>query len=109
MDKFKKAAVTLHKYEKFYGPRLIEIFSIANGYIARELTDGMVAGVPQRTLMGQEQLWVVPIILTQKAGGYGEIGALIIDELTGKIRGITEKNEIFQKAELLHAEKAQAA
>lgn len=109
MDKFKKAAATLLKYEKFYGPRLMEIFSIANGYIARELTDGMVAGVPQRTVMGPDQLWVVPIILTQKAGGYGEIGALIIDELTGKVKGITEKNEIFQKAELLHAEKAQAA
>ncbi|MCI0511715.1 hypothetical protein L0128_00705 [candidate division KSB1 bacterium] len=108
-NKYEKAIHALSQYEKLYGPRLLEIFSVANSYIASELIDGMVAGLPQRALMGVEKLWIVPIILTPKAGGYGEIGAMIIDEKTSVIVGITEKNELFQKAELLHAEKAQAA
>ena len=40
----------------------------------------MVAGVPQRTALDVKKLWVVPIVLSKKAGGYGEIGTILIDD-----------------------------
>ena len=45
IDKFKMAEKALNRFEKLYGTEIIKIFSIANGYISRELTDGTVAGV----------------------------------------------------------------
>lgn len=109
IDKFKMAQKALNRFEKLYGEQVIKVFSVANGYISRELTDGMVAGVPQRAVLDQKKLWVVPIILTKKAGGYGEIGAILIDDQTHSILGSTDKSEIIQKAEMILDEKAKAA
>ena len=106
IDKFKMAEKALNRFEKLYGTEVIKVFSIANGYISRELTDGMVAGVPQRAVLDQKKLWVVPIVLTKKAGGYGEIGAILIDDQTHSILGTTAKSEILQKAEVLLDENA---
>ena len=61
----------------------------------------MVAGVPQRINLEEKKLWGVPIILGQKAGAYGEIGAILIDDKTHSILGTTNKSEIIQKAEVL--------
>ena len=61
MDKFKAAEKALKQYEKLYGAEFLKIFSVANGYISKELTDGMVAGVPQRAALEQKKLWVVPL------------------------------------------------
>jgi len=109
IDKFKMAQQALNRFEKLYGEQVLKIFSVANGFISRELTDGMVAGVPQRAVLDQKKLWIVPIILTKKAGGYGEIGAIIIDDQTHSILGSSDKSEIMQKAEMLLDEKAKAA
>ncbi|MBC8181705.1 hypothetical protein H8E88_11345 [candidate division KSB1 bacterium] len=109
IDKYQLAEKTLVRYEKLYGPNFRKVFSVANGYISRELTDGMVAGIPQKTLLKQKELWVVPIVLTKKAGGYGEIGAILIDDLSHAIVGASAKEEVLQKAELLFNEKAKAA
>ena len=108
-DKFEAADRALKRFEKLYGSEVIKVFSIANGYISRELTDGMIAGVPQRTILDKKNLWVVPIILSKKTGVYGEIGALLIEETTHSILGTTAKSEILQKAEALLSEKAKAA
>lgn len=107
IDKFKMAEKALNRFEKLYGSEGIKIFSIANGYISRELTDGMIAGVPQRAILDQKKLWVVPILLTQKAGGYGEIGAILIDDQTHTILGTTARSEILKQAEVLLDENAQ--
>ncbi len=55
-DKFKSAEKALKRFEKLYGPEVLEIFSVANGYISRELTDGMVAGVPHRAVLDEKYL-----------------------------------------------------
>lgn len=100
MDKFEAAENALRRFEKLYGAEFMKIFSVANGYISKELTDSMVAGVPQRAVLEQKRLWVVPIILTKKTGVYGEIGTILIDEKTRSILGMTTKSEILQKAEV---------
>lgn len=108
IDKFKSAENALKQFEKLYGYVVRKVFSIANGYISRELTDGMIAGVPQRAVLDSKTIWVVPIVLTRKAGGYGEIGAIIIDDQTYSILGSTDKTEVFQKAEALFHDKVKA-
>lgn len=108
LDKFKAAEKALKRFEKLYGSDVLRIFSIANGYISQELTDGMVAGVPQRTILDQKYLWAVPIILAKKVGVYGEIGVILIDDRTHSILGTTAKPEILQKAEVLLDEEAEA-
>ncbi len=95
LDKFKAASKAIVRFEKLYGSDILEIFSVANGYISRELTDGMVAGVPQRVALDEKILWVVPIILAKKAGIYGENGAILTDNKTHSILGTTAKPEIF--------------
>jgi hypothetical protein len=107
IDKFKMAEKALNRFEKLYGAEFMKVFSIANGYISRELTDGMVAGVPQRAVLDQRELWVVPIVLTKKAGGYGEIGTILIDGLTHSILGTTTKSEVLHQAEILFDENAE--
>ena len=109
IDKFKMAQNALNRFEKLYCSEGLKVFSAANGYNSRELTDGMVAGVPQRAVLDQKKLWVVPIILTKKAGGYGELGVILIKDHTLSILGSTDRSEIFQKAEMLVDEKANAA
>ena len=109
IDKFKAAERALKRFEKLYGPEILKVFSVANGYISRELTDGMVAGVPQRTVLEQKKLWVVPIVLARKAGVYGEIGAILIDDKTHFILGSSDKSEVLQKAEVLLCEETKAA
>jgi len=109
IDKFKAAERALKRFETLYGPEALKVFSVANGYISRELTDGMVAGVPQRTTLNGKNLWAVPIVLSKKAGVYGEIGAILIDDQTHSILGMTAKAEVLQKAEVLLGEEAQAA
>lgn len=106
IDKFKLAQQALIRFEKLYGSDCTKVFSIANGYITRELTDGMVAGAPQRAVIDNKMLWVVPIILTKKAGGYGELGVILIDDQIYSILGTTDRSEIFQKAEMLVNEKS---
>ena len=106
IDKFKMTEKALSRFEKLYGSEVMKVFSIANGYISQELTDGMVAGVPQRAVLDQKKLWVVPIVLTRKAGGYGEIGAILIDDQTHSILGTTAKADIMQQAEVLFDENA---
>ncbi len=101
IDKFQAAENALQNFEKLFGEEVLEVFSVANGYISRELTDGMVAGVPQRTALDKRNIWVVPIKLAKKLGVYGEVGALVIEEKTHTILGTTTKSEIFQKAEVL--------
>lgn len=108
LDKFKAAEKALKRFEKLYGSEVLEIFSVANGYISRELTDGMVAGVPQRAVLDEKYIWVVPIILAKKGGVYGEIGAILIDDKTHSILGTTAKPEILQKAEVLLDEETEA-
>lgn len=108
-DKFEAAKKALERFEKLYGQEVRTVFSVANGYISRELTDGMVAGVPQRAVLDKKSLWVVPIILAKKVGVYGEIGAILIEDKTHSILGSTTKSEILQKAEVLLGEEAQAA
>lgn len=108
LDKFKAAEQALKRFERLYGTEVLKVFSVANGYISRELTDGMVAGVPQRAALDNRYLWVVPIILARKVGVYGEIGAILIDDKTHSILGTTAKPEILQKAEVLLDEEAEA-
>lgn len=92
IDKYKMAEKALMLFERLYGPKVQKVFAVANGYISRELTDGMVAGVPQQAVLEQKKIWVVPIVLTKKAGGYGEIGAILIDEQTYAILGTCTEN-----------------
>ncbi len=101
IDKFKAAERALKRFEILYGPEILKVLAVANGYISRELTDGMVAGVPQKAALDGKKLWVVPIVLTKKSGIYGEIGAILIDDVTHAILGTTAKSEILQKAEVL--------
>ena len=100
IDKYKMAERALMRFEKLYGPKVLKVFSSANGYISRELTDGMVAGVPQRAVLDQKNLWVVPIVMTKKAGGYCEIGTILIDDESHSILGATATSEVIQKAEV---------
>ena len=108
IDKFAATEKALKRFELLYGAEYSKIFSVANGYISRELTDGMVAGVPQRAILDEKYLWVVPIMLAKKVGVYGEIGAILIDDKTYSILGTTAKPEVMQKAEVLLDEEAQA-
>ena len=75
--KLKAEDRALERFEKLYGTEALKVFSTANEYIANELTDGMVAGVPQRAVLEGKQLRVVPIVLAQKAGIYCEISAIL--------------------------------
>ena len=109
IDKFKAADRALERFQKLYGTEVLKVFSTANGYIANELTDGMIAGVPQRAVLEGKQLWVVPIVLAPKAGVYGEIGAILMEDKTHSILGVTAKSEVLQKAEVLLGEEAKAA
>ncbi len=109
IDKFKAAERALRRFGTIYGAEAVKVFSVANGYISRELTDGMVAGVPQRTTLDGKKIWAVPIILSKKTGVYGEIGAILIDDQTHSILGMSAKSEVLQKAEVLLGEEAQAA
>jgi len=70
VDKYKMTKRALIRFEKMYGPIVKKVFATANGFISRELTDGMVAGVPQQAILDHKKIGVVPIILTKKAGGY---------------------------------------
>jgi hypothetical protein len=109
VDKFKAAENALKKFERRFGPKVVQVFAAANGYISRELTDGMVAGVPQRAVLDKKILWIVPIILTKKTGVYGEVGVIIIDDQSHSILGTTARSEVLQKAEVLIGEEAEAA
>ena len=109
IDKFKAAERALKRFEKLYGPEVLKVFSVANGYISRELTDGMVAGVPQRATLDGKKLWVVPVVLSKKVGVYREIGAILIDEKTHSILGTTARSEVLQRAEVLLNEETKAA
>jgi len=109
IDKYQLAEKALLRFEKIYGPDVMKVFSVANGNISKELTDGMVAGVPQKTTLQKKDIWVVPIVLTKKAGGYGEIGAILIDDINHCIMGATKKSEVFKRAEIYFDEKTKAA
>lgn len=108
-EKFSATERALNAFEKLYGDEVRQVFRIANGHISRELTDGMIAGVPQKVLLEGKKIRVVPIILTPKAGGYGEIGSIIIDAIALNILGSTTRVEVLQNAEALFNAKAKAA
>lgn len=99
LKKYKTTERALTAFERLYGTDVRKAFAIANGYISRELTDGMLAGISQKAILEDKTLWVVPIVLTPKAGGYAEIGAIIIDAQTHSILGSTAKSEVIQNAE----------
>jgi len=107
--KFKFVQQALIRFEKIYGSEGVKVFSVANGYISRELTDGMVAGVLQRAVIDKKILWIVPIILSKKACGDGELGVILIDNQILLILGTTDRSENFQKVEMLVNEQARVA
>lgn len=109
MDKFKAAEKTMKKFETLFGKSFKKVVSVANQQILSKLTDGMNAGIPQMTTFGKKKLWVVPIQLSKKTGVFGEVGAILINPKDFSILGMSEENEIYQKAEILLNEKAQAA
>ena len=108
IDKFQSAQIALERFEKLYGHEVLEVFSIANGFISRNLTDGMVAGVPQQVILEGKRIWVVPVIISKKTEMYGEIGAILIEDQTHKIVGTTDTSDILHQAEVLLCEETQS-
>jgi hypothetical protein len=102
-DTYNAAVEMLKKHERLHGKKCLRALSIANGYIARNLTDGMAAGLPQKAIIHDDKVWVVPIRLSRKTGASGEVGVILIDDTSMNVIGATTTADVLKQCEaLLH-------
>ena len=105
-SKYKKAADRLGYYQQLYGDAIVKVIAKANHHILINLTDGMVAGVPQPATMHNRKVWSVPILLATKTGATGEVGVIFVDGDTHEVLGATDTPTVMHNAEMLVDEKA---
>jgi len=46
-------------------------------YVLMNLGDALTVGAPQKASVLERPVWVVPILLTPKSGGYGQVGVIL--------------------------------
>ena len=73
------------------------------------LTDAMVAGLPQPANLNGKKIWSVPILLSSKATIATEIGVIFIDDENQQVIGATDNSLVMQNAETLLYEQAEVA
>lgn len=77
----------------------------ADGFLARNLGNLLMAGTPRRVIFPLRSAWVVPVELTYPGyGSVGEVGDVIVDEGTGEIVAWTSPEEMRQATERLYRE-----
>jgi len=108
-SKYKKAVEVLEFYQELYGEALVKIIGKANRHILINLTDGMVAGLPQPATLLSKKVWSVPILLTAKTGATGEVGVIFVDDETEEVLGATDPSTVMHNAEMLIDEKIEMA
>jgi len=107
--KYQLALDRLNSFKKLYGDQIVKIIGKANHYIFINLTDAMVAGVPQPANINEKKIWSVPIVLTSRATAPTEIGVIFIDDKTQEVIGATDTPTVMQNAEALIYEIAEVA
>jgi len=108
-SKYKKTAELLGFYQQLYGEAIVKIIGKANRHILMNLTDGMVAGLPQPATLLNKKVWSVPILLTAKTGATGEVGVIFIDDENHDVLGATDTSMVMHNAEMLINEKVEVA
>ena len=105
-SKYEKAVDRLDHLQQLYGDAIIEVIGKANHHILMNLTDGLVAGVPQPAAIYDRKVWSVPILLSPKTGATGEVGVIFVDGDTHEVLGATDTPTVMHNAEMLVDEKA---
>jgi hypothetical protein len=68
----------------------------ANEYMLLHYVIGLLGGTPYHLSLRDEELWIVPMVLTSPAyGAIGEVGSVAVDAHTGNIVGGTAKAEVI--------------
>ena len=99
--KYQRALDLLNSFKTRYGEKIVKIIAIANHYIFMNLTDAMVAGLPQPAILDGKKIWSIPILLSSRVGISTEIGVIFIEDETQEIIGATENSVVMQNAESL--------
>ena len=107
--KYQRALDLLNKFKMLYGEKIVKIIGIANHYIFMNLTDAMVAGLPQPANMNGKKIWSIPILLSSKLAVSTEIGVIFIDDATQEVIGATDSSIVMQNAETLLYERFEVA
>lgn len=107
--KYQQALDRLNSFKKLYGERIVAIIGKANRFIFLNLTDGMVAGLPQPATMNGHKVWIVPILLSAKTGIASEVGVIFIDDETHEVSGATDREIVMQNAETFIYEETEMA
>jgi hypothetical protein len=64
----------------------------ANEYCLLNYGTSYIGGIPCRLSLPNEDLWIVPAVLTSP--GYGAVGIRAVDALSGKVVGATPQLEV---------------
>jgi len=107
--KYQQALDRLNSFKKRYGGKIVTIIGKANRFIFLNLTDGMVAGLPQPATINGNKVWSVPILLSAKLGIAAEIGVIFIDDETPEVIGATDSEIVMQNAEAFAYEETELA
>jgi hypothetical protein len=107
--KYRKALETLNRYKQIYGEKITKIIGLANHYILLNLTDGLVAGLPQPAQINGDKVWSVPILLSAKYLHNEEVGVIFIDETRNEVLGATENSIIMRNIEMLMHDETELA
>jgi len=79
----------------------------ANAYIVSHYPFGWLGGTPRRLKLKHLGLWIVPVFLTSPGiGPVGEAGVVAVDDLTTKVVGATEQQEVTEMVRHLKESKA---
>jgi hypothetical protein len=81
----------------------------ANDYIVSHYPIGFLGGTPRRLALGDQELWIVPIVLTSPGyGAVGEVGFVALEAGTYQALGGTPRREVVAAAQCLREEKHDA-
>ena len=108
-SKYQLALDRLNSLKKLYGEHIVKIIAKTNHRIFINLTDAMVAGVPQPAMINEKKIWSVPIVLTSRGTAPTEIGVIFVDDETQEVIGATDTSTVMQDAEALIYETVEVA
>lgn len=72
-----------------------QIVVAANAYIVGHYPIGFLGGTPRRLVLGDRELWIVPILLTSPGrGAVAETGLVAVDAGTHAVVGSTPRRDV---------------
>jgi hypothetical protein len=81
------------------------VLQAANSYIVQHFPIGCLGRDPRR-LVGETDVWIVPIVLTSPGHGpVGEVGMIAVDAISHRIVSATERREVNRAVKQLKESK----